>query len=114
MSLINLLKKKFKTVFFTTPSHSQKFFLFSKFKQFYKYDISETDACNPQVALGKAEKKASEIYGTKSTHFLTNGSTSGVITAVLACTEPGDKVLIWDNAHPCHANAVKLASAIPV
>ncbi len=114
MSLINLLKKRYRTALFTTPSHSQRFFITSKFEQFYKYDISETDTHNPQEALDLAEKNASKIYGTKQTVFLTNGSTSGVITAVLACTNKGDNVLIWDNAHPCHKNAVELASANPI
>jgi arginine/lysine/ornithine decarboxylase len=114
MSLINILKKKLKIKFFTTPSHSQNFCIFSKFKQFYKYDISETDAYKPQKALSLAQEKASKIYGTKSTFFLTNGSTSGIIAAVLSCTKKNDKVLIWDKAHPSHANAVKLAGATPV
>ena len=55
MSLVNILKKKFKIDFFTTPSHSQKFFIFSKLKQFYKYDISETDAYKPQETLMVAQ-----------------------------------------------------------
>ena len=114
MSLIEILKKKMKFEFFTTPSHAQKFFIFNKFRQFYKYDISETDVFEPQKALKAAEKKAAEIYKTKSTYFLTNGSTSGVIASVLACVEAGEKVLIWDNSHPSHANAVKLAGAFPV
>lgn len=114
MSLLNLLKKKSKINLFTTPSHAQKFFIFSKLKQFYKYDISETDVHNPQEALTLAQKKASKIYGTKSTYFLTNGSTSGIIAAVLAVVKSGEKVLIWDNAHPSHKNAVKLAGAIPI
>ena len=114
MSLINILKKKDKADLFTTPSHSQRFFIFSKLKQFYKYDISENEAYNPQAALALAQKKASEIYGTKSTYFLTNGSTSGIIAAVLACTKGGENVLIWDKSHSCHANAVKLAGATPV
>lgn len=111
MSLINILKKKCKIDLFTTPSHAQSFFIFSKFKQFYKYDISETNAYNPQKALRSAEEKASKIYGTKSTHFLTNGSTSGIIAAVLTCVKQGEKVLIWDKAHASHKNAVKLAGA---
>lgn len=114
MSLLNILKKKSKVGFFTTPSHSQNFFIFSKFRQFYKYDISETDAYNPQLALELAQKKASKIYGSKSTYFLTNGSTSGVIISILACVNIGEKVLIWDKAHPSHQNAAKLAGAIPV
>ena len=114
MSLIKLLRKRNRKLLFTTPSHSQKFFIFNKFRQFYKYDISEPDAHNPQEALENAEKRAANIYGTINTHFLTNGSTSGIIAAVLSCSKQGDKVLIWENAHPCHENAVKLAGATPV
>lgn len=114
MSLIKLLRKKNRKLLFTTPSHSQKFFIFNKFRQLYKYDISETDVHNPQEVLEQAEKRAANIYGTVYTHFLTNGSTSGIIAAVLSCVKQGDKVLIWENAHPCHENAVKLAGATPV
>lgn len=109
MSLITLLRRKSRKFLFTTPSHGQKFFIFNKFRNFYKKDISETDTHNPQEALLNSQKRAAKIYGTKDTYFLTNGSTSGIIAAVLACTHKGDKVLIWKNAHPCHANAVRLA-----
>lgn len=109
MGLISLLKKRNKKLLFTTPSHSQKFFIFNKFRQFYKYDISETDAYDPQTALSEAQNETAKIYGTKYTYFLTNGSSSGIIASVLACTQKGDKVLIWDNAHPSHKNAVELA-----
>ena len=114
MSLINLLRKKSRKFLFTTPSHGQKFFIFNKFRNFYQKDISETDTHNPQEALLKAQERAAKIYGTQNTYFLTNGSTSGVIASVLACTNIGDKVLIWRNAHPCHENAVKLAGCEPV
>ena len=111
MSLLKLLKKKNFITLFTTPSHSQKFFILSKFRQFYKYDISETDAHNPQQALKSAEEKAGKIYKTKKTHFLANGSTSGIITAVLSCVNKNDKVLICRDSHICHKNAVDLAGA---
>lgn len=114
MSLINLLRKQNRKTLFTTPSHGQHFFIFNKLRNSYKYDISETDAHNPQKALLQAEDRASNIYGVKHTHFLTNGSTSGVIASVLTCTQKGDRVLIWRNAHPSHLNAVRLAGCEPV
>ena len=114
MGLISLFKRKNRKVLFTTPSHSQSFFIVNKLRQFYKFDISETDAHDPVTALAEAEKWAAGVYGSKYTKFLTNGSTSGIIVAVLACVKPGEKVLVWDKAHPCHLNAVKLAGGEPV
>ena len=72
MSLIHLFRKQNRKTLFTTPSHGQKFFVFHKFMQFYKHDISETDAHDPVSALHNAENKAAKIYGTKYTKFLTN------------------------------------------
>ena len=109
MSLISLLKKKNNKTLFTTPSHGGKFCIFHKFYQWYRADISEVDALDPENALLEAEKNAAQIYGSKYTKFLTNGSSSGVITAVLA-SKP-EKILIWDKAHPCHKNAAKLSGA---
>ena len=98
MSLTSILKQKIRKTLFTTPSHSGKFFLSHKFYQWYKSDISEINALNPQKELELAEKKASKIYGTKYTKFLTNGSTSGVIGAILASSQ-NKKILIGENAH---------------
>lgn len=109
MGLISILKRKNNKTLFTTPSHGGKFFIFHKFYQWYKSDISEVDAYDPQKGLDEAEKKAAQIYGTKYTKFLTNGSTSGIIAAILASR--GKRILIWDNSHPCHKNACKLANA---
>lgn len=109
MSIISILKRKNKTTLFTTPSHDGKFCIFHKFYQWYKSDISEVDAYDPQKGVNEAEKKAAKIYGTKFTKFLTNGSSSGIIAAVLA--SGGKRILIWENSHPCHKNACKLANA---
>lgn len=114
MSFKNLFRRKNRKLLFTTPSHSQRFFVVNKFRHFYKCDISETDAHNPEIVLDEAQKRASEIYGTNQTLFLTNGSSSGVIAGVLSVVKNGEKVLLWKGAHRCHHNAVSLAGAIPV
>ena len=117
-----MLKRKSRKTFFTTPSHGGKLCICHKFYQWYRSDISETEAYKPQEELLKAEAVASVIYGT-SVSFLTNGATSGVIAAVLACCgikdrqrgayagKNGNKILVWNNSHPCHKNAVRLAGA---
>lgn len=114
MSFKKLVRSSFRNVLFTTPSHSQKTFLFSKFRNFYRLDVSETDTHSPEKMLDLAEKNAAKIYGTKQTKFLTNGSTSGIIGAVLSVVNYGENVLVWRNAHPCHSNAIRLAGGKPV
>lgn len=114
MKLLQTIRKKSDIALFTTPSHTQKLCLLKKFKHFYECDISETDAYGPTEALKESEAWATKIYKTKSTSYLTNGSTSGVIAAVLTCAKRDDKVLIWNNSHICHKNAVELAGATPV
>lgn len=109
MGLISILKKKNKKTLFTTPSHGGKYCIFHKFYQWYKADISEIEALDPEKVLKEAEKRSSKIYGTKYTKFLTNGSSSGIIAAILA--SKSSKILIWDNAHPCHGNGAKLSGA---
>lgn len=69
---------------------------------------------DPQTALSLAQERATRIYKTNHTYFLTNGSTSGIVASVLTCTQKNDKVLLWRNSHPCHLNAVKLAGCEPV
>ena len=111
MSLVRLLEEKNKKNLFTTPSHGQKNGIYQPLSGMYKIDISETDCQKPQEELQRIQLWARSVYQTYSTTFLTNGSTSGIIAAVLSCTSVGDKVLIASNAHPCHFNAVKLAGA---
>ena len=83
MSLVGLLSKKTDKILFTTPSHGQDKVIYDKLSQVYKIDISETECHNPQEALSHAQLKARAIYHTYSTTFLTNGSISGILAAVL-------------------------------
>jgi len=105
------LEQKTNKILFTTPSHGQKDGLYYRLEEMYKIDISETDYHDPQEALRRAQLWARTVYQTYSTTFLTNGSTSGIIAAVMSCTRVGEKVLISSTAHPCHFNAVRLAGA---
>ena len=111
MRFSSIFKNKRRKILFTTPSHDGKICIMHKFYNWYKNDISEVESINPEESLIKAQEDAALIYKTKSTHFLTNGSTSGIIAAVLAVCKNSDKLLIWENAHPCHKNAGILAGA---
>ncbi len=68
----------------------------------------------PQGPIKAAQQLAAAAFGAKQTWFLTNGSTAGVIAAILATCNPGDKVLLARNSHQCAIAGLILAAAEPV
>lgn len=69
----------------------------------FKADITEVlgidDLHRPHGQLGQAQRLAAKAFGAEETHFLVNGSTAGNQAMLLACTRPGDLVLLPRNAH---------------
>ncbi len=70
---------------------------------FYQIDITEIDGFDnlhqPEGILLEAQKRANRLYGTDETFFLVNGSTCGVLAAVMAAVRPGDEILMARNCH---------------
>ncbi len=70
---------------------------------FYKVDITEIDGFdNLHQARGillEAQLRANRLYGADETYFLVNGSTCGILAAIMAVTKPGDKLLAARNCH---------------
>lgn len=70
---------------------------------FYRLDITEIDGFdNLHEASGvirQAQKRAAKLYGAEETHFLINGSTGGILSAI-ACVAGKGKVLLM--ARNCH------------
>lgn len=77
-----------------------------------KYDITEIDGFDDlhdaNGVILESEKYAAGLYGVSETHFLINGSTVGVISAILAVTKPGDKILAGRNCHRSVYNAAQI------
>lgn len=118
MNLINLLKKFKRPSLFTTPSHSgEGFGEFSKLlgSKIFKYDFSEIDGFdnirNPQGVLKESQEKAAEIYDSKASFYLYNGSTSGILALMLSVLKENGKVLIPRNCHISVLNGLILSKA---
>ncbi len=118
MSLLKLLNKKLKRTLFTTPTHGQSAPPLSNIqnlKSFYKWDFSEIEGydnlLNPTGAILMAEGKASDIYNTKKTFFLTQGSTVGLLAVMKAVLNRGDKVLVARNCHKSVFSGLVLTGA---
>ncbi len=70
---------------------------------YYKIDITEIDGFDnlhqAQGILREAQLRANRLYGAEETFFLVNGSTCGILAAVMAVTGPGDELLMARNCH---------------
>ena len=84
----------------------------------YGIDITEIegfdDLHHPNGILKKAQEEASRIYGASETRFLVNGSTAGILSAILGCTRKGDQVLVGRNCHKSVYHAIYMNELEPV
>ena len=55
-----------------------------------------------------------DFYGARETIFLTNGSTAGVITSILATCSEGDEIIVARNAHHSVWSALVLGGIKPI
>lgn len=125
MTIVNFIEnfKKKKRVLFTTPSHGQGDFVNpASLKllghKFFTCDYSEIEGfdnlSNPIGIIRTSQVEAAKIYGAKSTFFLTNGSTSGIVASMFALLNRCDKVLIARNCHKSVYNGLVLTGAVPL
>lgn len=83
----------------------------------YAVDITEIDGFDnlhhAQGILKEAEERAAALYGSKRCYYLVNGSTCGLLAAICAAAQRGDKVLVARNSHKAvyHALALQGLSA---
>ncbi|MCR4746166.1 MAG: amino acid decarboxylase [Lachnospiraceae bacterium] len=79
---------------------------------YFKLDITEIDEFDnlhdEKGIILEAEKRANNIYGAEETHFLVNGSTSGILSAVSASTEKGGEIIAARNCHKSFYHAAFL------
>jgi len=115
MSLLKLLSKRLNRNLFTTPSHRQKAPFLPNLNGFYKWDYSEIEGfdnlLDPKGAILISEGRASDIYDTKKTFFLTQGSTTGILAIMKAVLNFGDNVLVARNCHKSVYSGLVLSGA---
>ncbi|MGB3265406.1 MAG: aminotransferase class I/II-fold pyridoxal phosphate-dependent enzyme [Microcoleus sp.] len=69
---------------------------------------------NPEGAIARAQELAAAAFAADSTRFLANGSTGGIIAAILATCGPGDKIILPRNIHSSAISGLILSGAIPI
>lgn len=126
MSLLRKIlnhRKKSNKLFFTTPTHSQGEYIEDVSENFlgtkvFRCDFSEIEGFDnlrePKGVIKDLYEKLSWIYKSKATFILTNGSTSGMLAAMIATLKENDKVIVARNCHVCVCNGLILTGAQPV
>lgn len=96
---------------FHMPGHKRNMYE-SVLSQAYGMDITEIDGFDnlhaPQGLILQSMELATQLYGTKKTYYLVNGSTVGILTAVYSCVKPGGKILAARNSHKALYNTISL------
>lgn len=84
----------------------------------YGIDITEIagfdDLHHAEDIIKRAEERAASLYQAEETHFLVNGSTTGILSAILGVTDRGDRILVARNCHKSVYNAIYLNGLQPV
>ncbi len=87
-------------------------------KAVFKADLPELPELDnlfaPEGVILEAQQLAAEIFGADFTYFLINGSTCGIISAILATCKAGDKIILPRNIHQSVISGLVLSGAIPI
>ncbi len=96
---------------FHMPGHKRRL---GSFQDPFSFDITEIDGFdNLHHAEGlilEAEQRAARLYGAEETHFLVNGSTAGILSAIGAVAKRGGRILMARNSHKAAYHAVEADS----
>lgn len=98
---------------FHMPGHKNKPNILDEIgNNLYKYDITETIGTDnlhfPTGMIKNTLEDISDSYGTKKSYIVVNGTSCGVISSIMACTNPGDFILVQRDCHKSVYNAVIL------
>ncbi|MEA4815368.1 MAG: aminotransferase class I/II-fold pyridoxal phosphate-dependent enzyme [Lachnospiraceae bacterium] len=99
---------------FHMPGHKRNL---ESFPNPYSLDITEIDGFDnlhaPNGIILDAQKECACVFGAKESFFLVNGSSCGIISAILSACKDGDKIIIARNCHRSAFGGVILSGAVP-
>lgn len=108
---------------FYAPGHKQGKGINSRFRDLIGKAALEADLPElpeldnlfaPEGVIKEAQNLASEAFGAAKTWFLINGSTCGIVSAILATCGEGDKIILPRNIHQSAIAGLVLSGAIPI
>lgn len=116
--------KKDNPVSFHMPGHKGRTILYKKYgyedfvRGMFGNDITEIPGADalqqPQSVIRDVMDNYAAIYGAKHTELLVNGSSAGLMAAVLTAVPRGCKLIMGRNSHKSIFGAVRLGGIQPV
>lgn len=83
----------------------------------YEIDLTEIDGFdnlhNAESCILEVQNLAEKLYNVKKAFLLVNGATGGILSAVRAMTNRGDKVIVARNSHKSVYNALEICGLEP-
>ena len=125
-SIINFLNENaaISSVSFHMPGHKSRKDNYVKYgyagllNDVIKYDITEIPGADalyqPSSSLLAVMENYAELYGVRRTELLVNGSSAGIMAAVLATVPIGGKLILGRNSHHSAFSALRLGGINPV
>ncbi|MGF7017951.1 arginine decarboxylase [Lachnospiraceae bacterium PF1-21] len=78
----------------------------------YSLDITEIDGFDDlhhaSGLLKEAQERAGAVFGAEESHFLVNGSTGGILSAIKGIADLGDTILVARNCHKSVYNGLEM------
>lgn len=108
---------------FHIPGHKRGRGMETTFQQFVGPNALAMDLINiaplddlhrPTGAIKRSQELAARAFGADATYFSVQGTSTAIMTMVLATVKPGEKILLPRNVHKSVLTAVMLADARPV
>ena len=102
---------------FHMPGHKRRLNMLGD-EPAFAIDITEIegfdDLHHADGILKEAQERASKVYHGDETHFLVNGSSVGILSAVAGVTRRGDTILVARNCHKSVYHAIEMNGLNPV
>ena len=122
LSVLQSLSTKEHSAFYA-PGHKQGRGINKELVNLFGKDVFQADLPElpeldnlfaPEGVILEAQKLAATTFGAEKTWFLINGSTCGIIAAILATCGTGDKIILPRNIHQSAIAGLILSGAIPI
>lgn len=125
-TIFDFLKENGKSehISFHMPGHKSRRDIFARYgygdflNDIIRYDVTEIPGADalysPKSVLKNVMDNYAELYGVRHTELLVNGSSAGIIAAVLASVPIGGKLILGRNSHHSAYSALRLGGINPV